>query len=575
MNIREVSAITKKLKGPQTNLATVNDWINELEARASGTDSHYRGEIDFRYSSSEEIPNPGFIGNPSGYQFTRDILKRYHFQPEYYSVTQMFAALGYRSLKTAETIDPSAVSGLMNMVFEKRKNLQDRVMQLLGNINTVLKSIIAIIYELKELDRNLYLYRELKDNDKEKAEAAELALKRVFLDNVDSRKGGASLSSLSRSPTQGQGGPGFIDIMSVFYQVKSLKDIQNIERNEQYKNILKNRYIEYEKWKEINGNDLKNRKSLLLQYLKSQMGSFNLYVDWCSTDLSLLSRMGLDTAKKADAYLRGSGKPDIFENEVFKVTVVGYRPVYAGEYDVEYARLFKSKGPEIIIKAEPKSIAGNLISRGYEEHNRSFIYNRLKKYGPLVIAAIKIQMDFKEKPSKEQIQPPYEGTLYFRGYPYCFTPEEFYLYKGAQAAKIQKTVFASVDQVVFNSLNVIKEDLDKYVKEADEEEKKNKEKKPQKEYAFMDIYRAFKDDFAGISKSFSAISSVEKHKTKFSEEQAEIYEMLVNAKRFSSASIKDAIEVGLFVSNKETTYIYDELKRRGSLLNWKPPFSVN
>lgn len=121
MNIREVSAITKKLKGPQTNLATVNDWINELEARASGTESHYRGEIDFRYSSSEEIPNPGFIGNPSGYQFTRDILKRYHFQPEYYSVTQMFAALGYRSLKTAETIDPSAVSGLMNMVFEKRK----------------------------------------------------------------------------------------------------------------------------------------------------------------------------------------------------------------------------------------------------------------------------------------------------------------------------------------------------------------------------------------------------------------------------------------------------------------------
>jgi hypothetical protein len=575
MKIQEVSEIAKKLKAPQTDLNTVNSWISELEARASGTESHYRGEIDFRYVSGEEIPNPGFIGNPSGYQFTRDILKRYHFQPEYYSVTQMFAALGYKSLRTSETIDPSAVSSLMNMVFEKRKNLQDRVMQLLGNINTVLKSIIAIIYELKELDRNLYLYVELKDNDKEKAEAAELALKRVFLDNVDSRKGGASLSALSRSPTQSQGGPGFIDIMSVFYQVKSLKDVQNIERNEQYKNILKNRYIEYEKWKEINGNDLKNRKSLLLQYLKSQMGSFNLYVDWCSTDLSLLSKIGLDTAKKAEAYLKGTGKPDIFENELFKVTIVGYKPVYSGEYNAEYTRLFKSNGPEVIIKAEPKSIAGNMISRGYEEQNRSFIYNKVKKYGPLVIAAIKVQMDFKEKPSKEQIQPPYEGTLYFRGYPYCFTPEEFYLYKEAQTAKIQKTVFASVDQVIFSSLNIIKEDLDKYVKEADEEEKKKKEKKPQKEYAFMDIYRAFKDDFTGISKSFSTISSIEKHKTNFSEEQAEIYEMLINAKSFSAASIKNAVELGLFVSNNETNYIYDELKRRGGLLNWKSRFSVN
>ncbi|MEM0144008.1 MAG: hypothetical protein QXL94_08755, partial [Candidatus Parvarchaeum sp.] len=432
MNIREISEVAKKFSGPEMGVDKINRWINELEARASSSDAHYPGEIDFRYASDEEVPNPGFVGNPAGYHFTKDITKRYHFQPEYYSVMQMLAALGYKNLKTAESVDPSSLSSLMNIVFEKRKNLEDRVMQLLGNINTVLKSIIAIIYELKELDRNLYLYNELKDSDKDKAEAAELALKRVFLDNVDSRKGGASLSALSRSPTQSQAGPGFIDIMSVFYQVKSLKDVQNIDRNEQYKNILKNRYIEYEKWKEINGNDLKTRKDMLLQYLKSQMGSFNLYVDWCATDLALLSRISLSTATKAPQYLASAGKPDVFENESFSVTAMAYRPIYTGEYDAEYVKLFKSRGPEIPIKIEPKSVAGNLISRGYEEHKRSFIYERIRKYGPLVISAMKIKMDFKEKPSKEPIQPPYEGTLYFHLYPYCFTPEEFYLYKQAQ-----------------------------------------------------------------------------------------------------------------------------------------------
>jgi hypothetical protein len=574
MNIREITGIANKFGKPETKADDISKWIDELEKRASSSDSHYRGEIDFRYTSGEEIPNPGFIGNPNGYKFTKDIYKRYHFQTEYFSVMQMFGTIGYAPLRTAESVDPSSLSSLMNMVFEKRKNLEDRVMQLLGSINTVLKSLIAIIYELKELDRNIYLYNELKDSDKDKAEAAELALKRVFLDNIDSRKGGASLSALSRSPTQSQGGPGFIDIMSVFYQVKNLKDVQNINRNEQYKNILKNRYIEYEKWKEINGNDLRSRKNILLQYLKSQMGSFNLYTDWCSTYLSLLSKIGLNTAKNAKSYMSGAGKPDIFENETFSVTVVASKQIYTGEYNVEYSKLFRNKGPEIPIKVEPKSLAETLLSRGYEEQRRSFIYNRIKKYGPLVISAIKLNIGFKEKPSKEALQPPYEGTLYFSLFPYCFTPEEFYLYKKAHLANIQKTVFAAVDQAVFHSLSVIQTDLDKYVKEADEESKK-KEKKPQKDYAFMDIYRAFKDDFAGISKSFSTISSAEKHKATFSSEQAEVYEMLVNTKRFSTGYIKRALEIGLFTSDKDSAYIYDELKKRVGLLNWKPPFSVN
>ena len=576
MNVREISQITKKFAEPSTNVGYLEQWIRELEARASSSDSHYRGEIDFRYASQEELPDPGFVGNAAGYHFTKDILKRYHFQPEYYSVMQMFAAIGYKPLRLAESVDPSALSSLMSMAFEKRKNLEDRVMQLLGTINTILKSLVSTINSLTELDRNLYFYDELKDHDKEKSEAAELALKRIFLDVVDARKGGASLSALSRSPTQSQGGPGFIDIMSVFYQVKSLKDIQQIDRNEQYKNILKNRYIEYEKWKEINGNELRRRKSLYLEYLKSQMGSFNLYVDWCSSYLSILSKMGWNTITKAKDYFNKASKPDIFENQSFSVTAFAYKSIYAGEYTAEYVKLFKSKGPEIPMRVEPKSLAGNLSTRGYEEHKRSFIYDRIKKYGPLVIAGVKLQMDFKEKPSKEPIQPPYEGTIYFNLFPYCFTPEEFYLYKKAQISKIQKTVFASVDQTVFNSLSVIKKDLDKYVKEAEEEEKaKSKEKKPQKDYAFLDIYRAFKDDISGVSKSFSSIAPSEKHKTRFDEDQAEIYEMLVNSKRFGSISIKRALEMGLFISNSDSTYIYDELKRRVGLLNWKAPFSVN
>ena len=580
MNVAELKKIVEKLNSKETKDTDVSAYIGELKAIASGVETHYKGEIDFRYKNSEEIPDPGFVGNPGGYTVNMDIRKRHQFQSEYMSVGQMFGSLGYSSLKTNETIDPSAISNLMNIYLDKKKTLEDRTMQLLGSINTVLKSIIALTYELKELDKNLQFYDLSKSKEKEKAEAAELALKRIFLDNVDARKGGASLSSLSRSASQAQGGgPGFIDIVAVFYTVKSLKDVANLQRNEQYKNILKNRYIEYEKWKEINGKDLKNRKSMLLQYLKSQMGSFDLYVDWCSTYLSLLSKMSWNPSKNAAGYMKGAGKPDVFENESFSVTAVAFKPIYTGEYDVEYARLFKNRGPEIPVTVEPKSLAGTLLSRGYKEHGRSFIYKRLKKYGPLVFAAMKLTMDFKEKPSKEALQPPYEGTVYFHMFPYCFTPEEFYLYKQANMAKIQKTVFASVDQTVFRSLSVIKEDLDKYVAEADKEEKEKKEKekkKPQKEYAIFDIYRSFKDDIMGVSKSFSGFSSEQgKHKRVFGDKEAEVYEMLVNARLFSRPRLKTALETGLFISNADADYVYNESKKRVGLLNWKPPFSVN
>ncbi len=576
MNIEDVKRIAKNFRGSGSNLGEINSYISELEFIGSSAETHYSGKIDFRYKNSEELIDPGFVGNPGGYHFTKDIVKRYHFQPEYLSVMQMFSERGYRSLKIAESVDPSALSSLMNMVFEKQKNLEDRIIQLLGSINAVLKSLIATTIELKELDRNIYFYDEIKENNKEKAEAAELALKRIFLDIVDARKGGASLSALSRSPTQSQGGPGFIDIVSVFYQVKSLKEVNQINRNEQYKNILKNRYIEYEKWKEINEKDLRNRKSMLLQYLKSQMGSFDLYVDWASTYLAMRSRMGLNTAKNAEAYMSAASKPDIFENELFSVTSIGFKKTYIGEYNVEYTKLFGNKGPEIPVNVYPKSAAGDLLTRGHEENRRSFIYDRVKKYGPVVYSLIKLKMDFKEKPSKDPIQPPYEGTLSFNLFPYCFTPDEFYLYREANAAKIQKTVFAAVDQAVFRSLSIIKEDLDKYVKEAEAEEKKKKEpKKQQKNYAISDIYRSFKDDFVGISKAFSGFSQGEsKHKTVFGESEAEIYEMLVNARRFNRSSIKAALETGLFLSNKDAMYIYDELKKRVGLLNWKPPRTI-
>jgi hypothetical protein len=476
--------------------------------------------------------------------------------------------MGYgERLKTAESVDPAAISNLMTMTFERRKSLEDRAMQLLGSVNTVVKSIIAITYELKELDRNLTFYDLLNSKEPEKAAAGELALKRIFIDNVDARKGRASLAQLSGAYAQGQGGAGFIDLLSVFYAIKSLKDAENINKNEQYKSIIRGRYAEYVEWKKINGADLKNRREMLLQYLKSQFASYNMYSEWAAQTLRILKRINVKGISSAREYMeKGAKKPDVFELANFAVEIMAAKQIYRHGYDVEYQKVFGKKGIELPSKVVPKTI-GDLVTQGPREVGRSFLYKRMRRYGPKVIAAQEVSFAFTERqtfpPGVPQERPQYAGSLTIKMRPYCFLPDEWYLFKKITEAYINKTVFEGIDQVAVSSLKVIAGDLDKYIKEAEKREKKEDVKK-ESNFALMDIYQSFKDDIIGINKSLSSVGISLGRREGVDEN---IYEIELNHRLFGRMRTKDAIAVGLVVAGGDADIIYEELKRRKKLLH--------
>ena len=559
MNINELKRQLRILSKPESDASYAEKLMYELKRRATSLKSHYNGQIDFRFDSKKARPDTSIFGNASGYFVSGDIRGRYQFQSEYYSLGQELSAFGYSKLRLKETVDPAAISNLMVMVLEKRRSLEDRVMKLLVDINAVLKSIISITYELKELDRNLDFYDTAKSSDKQKAEGGELALKRIFVDNVDARKGGASMISLSRSPTQSQAGPGFLDIVAQFYSVKTLKDIESMQKNKLYKDVLKNRFVEYEKWKEINSTDLRNRKAMLLQYLKSQIGSFDLYTEWASQYMSILQRINMPKMQTGKDYISQTKIMDISEAAMFSVSIFGYKPVYLEEYDVAHKKLFGGRGIEVPVEVSPKSDVVSLLEQGHNESSRSFIYKRLKKYGPEAIAGLQVDFSFKEKQTfmKELPQPPqpqYEGTLDVHFYPYCFTLDEWYLFKKAATASIQKSVFGAVDKVSINSLNVIRADLDKYLKEA---EKKKEPEKKRPNFALFDIYSSFKQDIFGIAKGFAP--SPKKGGETF---DPELYEIMVNKRFERKRGEKDIVELGLAVASSNTYTMYSEYKRR-------------
>ncbi len=569
MNLQAVARYEKMIMSPATSVKDVDNWINELKARASSIEGHYSGKLEeFRFAGKFERPASGLLGGEKGSLVSLDIEKGYQFQTEYNMLMQELGGLGYtEKLKTAESIDPAAISNIMTMVFEKRKAFEDRAMTLLGSVNAVLKSIISITYELRELDRNLQFYNLLESTDKEKKAAAELALKRIFVDQVDARKRGASLSALSNGYTQGQGGAGFIDLVASFYKVTSLKDIANMQRNTEYKDILKNRYIEYEEWRKLSGSDLKQRRSMLLQYLKSQVSSYKMYSEWAAESLTILKRINLTGTKSAGEYLGKIKQPDIFETAKFSVSIINGKPIYMNDYAVESAKVFGNRGIQIPVKVSIKSPASAPITQGPKESSRAFTYKRITKYGPKVVAAIEAEISFTEKQmfikGVPQERPQYYGTFDMKLVPYCFTLDEWYLFKKAQEAKINKTVFSGLDSVAVSSLGSIQKELDKYMVEAEKESVKKTAKKSDS-YAFIDIYRSFKDDIFGINKAMSLFTPTMDRKSGIF--KADTYEIAVSHRKFGAARVKSAISAGMFVAMDDLSLIYEEFKRRKKLL---------
>ena len=162
-----------------------------------------------------------------------------------------------------------------------------------------------------------------------------------------------------------------------------------------------------------------------------------------------------------------------------------------------------------------------------------------------------------------QERPQYYGTFDMKLTPYCFTIDEWYLLQKAQEAKINKTVFSSLDSVAVSSLGSIQKELDRYISEAEKESVKKTAKKSDS-YAFVDIYRSFKDDVFGINKAMSSFTpNMGRGAGAF---KPNTYEIEVSNRRFGATKMKSAVAAGMLLSMEDSSLVYEEFKHRKKLL---------
>ncbi|MCX6750341.1 MAG: hypothetical protein NTZ83_02705 [Candidatus Pacearchaeota archaeon] len=193
-------------------------------------------------------------------------------EPVYFFILDLMSDFGLSPEKLIDNFSSSPGSGHFAELGGRATIMQNQAVKVMGDINTVLRSVLNIIYDLKEFRMRLQSYDDLKSQ--EKKEAAILSLKQIWMDKVDIQKGNSSIKAL----TLGQAG--YVTLIDAFLISKDEKDAQKLDLNDRVKRIVIPRINEFNIWVKQSEQELRKRYELEKIYLRSQVNSLKLYSRW-------------------------------------------------------------------------------------------------------------------------------------------------------------------------------------------------------------------------------------------------------------------------------------------------------
>ena len=192
-------------------------------------------------------------------------------EPVYFFILDLMKDFGLDTEKLIDNFSSSPGSGHFAELGQRATVMQQQGAKILGDVNTVMRSVLNIIYDLKEFRIRLDAYDALKTDKKE---AAILSLKQLWMDKVDWNKGNSSIKAMAL------GQAGFQTLISAFLFVKTVEEIEKVDLNEVVKRILRARVFEFNDWLGQSEKELRKRYELEKTYLRSQVNSLKLYARW-------------------------------------------------------------------------------------------------------------------------------------------------------------------------------------------------------------------------------------------------------------------------------------------------------
>jgi hypothetical protein len=189
--------------------------------------------------------------------------------------------------------------------------VQQQAQNIMAQINTVLRSTINIIYDLKEFKIRLQSYDHLNNGTAEEKEAATLSLKQLWMDKVDIQKGNSSIKAMAL------GQAGFQTLLDAFLVAKDEKHTDTLDLNDRVKRIVKSRIVEFIIWLKNSEDELRKRYKLERSYLKSQVNSLKLYSRWARPYLKAATELEQKDQGRSPDFVK------TFNTIIYELTLLG------------------------------------------------------------------------------------------------------------------------------------------------------------------------------------------------------------------------------------------------------------
>ena len=206
-------------------------------------------------------------------------------EPLYFWLLDLMNDFGLAPEKLIDNFSSSPGSGHFGELGTRATAMQNQAQNMLGQINTVLRSTLNIIYDLKEFKIRLQSYEDIKSDDEGLREAAKLSLKQIWLDKVDMQKGNSGIKAMAL------GQAGFQTLLDAFLVTKDEKHADTLDLNERVKRIVKSRIVEFNVWLTQSEEELRKRYELEKTYLRSQVNSLKLYSRWAKPYLKAATEL--------------------------------------------------------------------------------------------------------------------------------------------------------------------------------------------------------------------------------------------------------------------------------------------
>ena len=232
-------------------------------------------------------------------------------EPLYFFILDLMNDFGLAPEKLVDNFSSTPGSGHFSELGQRATIMQQQATKILGDVNTVLRSVLNIIYDLKDFRMRLQHYDGLNSKKREEQEASLLALKQIWMDRVDAAKGNSSIKAMAL------GQSGYQTLIDAFLASLTEKDADKLDLNDRVKRIVKTRIFEFNIWVSESEKELRKRYEIEKTYLKSQVNSLKLYSRWARPYLKAASDLEAKERQREPALVK------TFNTIMLELTLLG------------------------------------------------------------------------------------------------------------------------------------------------------------------------------------------------------------------------------------------------------------